>query len=69
MEITAIVLSCDRYIKLADHMITNYQKIWSGNPFIFRLPYEHYPHELKEKHGDKIELIHVPECNSKIRVS
>ena len=65
----AIVLSCDKYIKFADHMITTYQNIWSSNPFIFRLPYENYPHYLKEKYGNKVELIHVPGSNQKIKLT
>lgn len=53
----AIVLTCDKYIRLADHMIHTYQRIWPDNPFQFRVPYGEYPHFLKEKYGEKIELI------------
>jgi len=52
----AIVLTCDKYIKFADHMIYTYQKLWSSNPFTFRVPYGDYPENLA-KYGDKVELI------------
>lgn len=54
---SAIVLSCDQYHPLADHMIESYQRIWPNNPFEFRVPYQKYPKFLKVKYGDKIELI------------
>ncbi len=52
----AIVLTCDKYIKFADHMIYTYQKLWPSNPFTFRVPYDNYPENLA-KYGDKVELI------------
>ncbi|WP_249267850.1 hypothetical protein RVR34_16365 [Microcystis aeruginosa FBCC-A68] len=52
----AIVLTCDKYIKFADHMIYTYQKWWPSNPFTFRVPYGDYPENLA-KYGDKVELI------------
>jgi hypothetical protein len=60
----AIVLTCDKYIKFADHMIYTYQKLWPSNPFTFRVPYDNYPENLA-KYGDKVELIPM-DC-SKIR--
>lgn len=53
----AIVLTCDKYVNLVDHMIHTYQKIWPSNHFKFRIPYQNYPHFLHNKYGDKIELI------------
>ena len=52
----AIVLTCDKYIKFADHMIYTYQKWWPSNPFTFRVPYGDYPENLA-KYGDKVQLI------------
>ena len=58
----AIVLSCDRYIKLAEHMIRTYQHLWPENPFQFIIPYNHnYPQDLKEKFDDKVEFIKTKE--------
>lgn len=56
----AIVLSCDKYHPTADHMIRTYQHLWPENPFIFRVPYQKYPNQLKEQHGNNIELIQTP---------
>ena len=53
----AIVLTCDKYISITDHMLYTYQKLWSSNPFNFRIPYQTYPQFLKNKYGEKIELI------------
>ena len=53
----AIVLSCDKYVKITDHMIHTYQKLWPSNSFTFRVPYADYPYFLKDKYGEKIELI------------
>lgn len=54
----AIVLTCDKYLFLADHMIDSYQRHWSTNPFTFRVPYgEEYPQFLKKKYGEKVKLI------------
>ena len=56
----AIVLTCDKYLQLADHTIYSYQKVWPDNPFRFRVPYgsdRDYAYYLKEKYGEKIELI------------
>ena len=53
----AIVLTYDKYHPIAEHMIECYNKLWPDNPFIFRIPYQKYPYLLKEKYGEKIELI------------
>ncbi|NER39631.1 MAG: hypothetical protein F6J93_37800 [Oscillatoria sp. SIO1A7] len=56
----AIVLTYDRYVKVLDHTLHTYQNLWPSNPFTFRVPYQVYPHFLKEKYGDKIELVASP---------
>lgn len=53
----AIVLTCDKYIQLTNHMIHKYQQLWPNNPFCFHVPYQNYPKFLQEKYGDKINLI------------
>jgi hypothetical protein len=55
----AITLTCDKYIKLVDHMIFTYEKVWPSHPFTFRVPYENYPKFLAEKYQDKVELIQL----------
>ncbi len=37
-KIPAIVLTCQKYIPLAAHMMDCYQSLWPDHPFVFRLP-------------------------------
>lgn len=57
-----IVLSFDRYLPMVDLMIHSYQKLWPGNPFQFRVPYQKYPRFLAEKYGEKVELVQTREA-------
>jgi hypothetical protein len=36
----AIVLTCDRYRAVTDHMISRYAKLWPDHPFRFRVPHQ-----------------------------
>jgi len=36
----AIVLTCDRFRAVTDHMIFKYAQLWPGHPFRFRVPYQ-----------------------------
>jgi hypothetical protein len=36
----AIVLTCDRYRALTEHMIHCYNDVWSRHPFLFCVPYQ-----------------------------
>jgi hypothetical protein len=36
----AVVLSCDRYRCMTEHMILQYEKLWPDHPFVFRIPYQ-----------------------------
>jgi hypothetical protein len=36
----AIVLSCDRFRAVTDHMIFKYAQVWPGHPFRFRVPFQ-----------------------------
>lgn len=36
----AIVLSCDRFRTVTDHMIFKYAQLWPDHPFRFRVPYQ-----------------------------
>jgi hypothetical protein len=57
----AIVLSCDRYHKITNHMITTYQDLWPSNKLKFVIPYnEKYPQFLEDNWGDKVEFIKTP---------
>jgi hypothetical protein len=36
----AIVMTCDRYRALTEHMILQYAKVWPEHPFVFMVPYQ-----------------------------
>jgi hypothetical protein len=36
----AIVLTCDRYRAVTEHMIHKYKELWPDHPFVFRIPYQ-----------------------------
>jgi hypothetical protein len=36
----AIVLTCDRYRAVTEHMILQYERLWPDHPFVFRIPYQ-----------------------------
>lgn len=54
----AIVMSCDVYHCMAEHMILKYESLWPGNPFVFRVSWnDQYPNHLENRFGKKIEPI------------
>lgn len=54
----AIVLTCDNFHAITNHMIHAYNQLWPDHPFIFRVPYNgKYPLWLKEKYVNSIELV------------
>lgn len=57
----AIVLSCDKYRPITNHMILTYQKLWPTNNLKFLVPWnDYYPVAMKEEYGNKIELVNTP---------
>ena len=52
----AIVLTCDKYLALAEHMIFQYDKLWPGHAFRFRIAYQ----KLKGKDSYKLEYKKTP---------
>jgi len=39
----AIVLTCDRYRAITEHMMLKYEEVWPDHPFQFRIPYQDLP--------------------------
>ncbi len=58
----SIVLSCDKYHPMTNHMVLTYQKLWPSNKFQFLIPWnETKPEWMEEKYGkNKINLINTP---------
>ena len=36
----AIILTCDRYRAITEHMMLKYRELWPDHPFTFRIPYQ-----------------------------
>jgi len=36
----AIILTCDRYRAITEHMMLKYSELWPDHPFTFRIPYQ-----------------------------
>ena len=52
----AIVLTCDRYRAVTEHMILKYDQLWPDHPFVFRIPYQ----ELGGNSTDRREYVKTP---------
>ena len=52
----AIVLTCDRYRAVTEHMILQYEKLWPDHPFVFRVPYQN----LTGTPGNRAEYVQTP---------
>ena len=52
----AIVLTCDRYRAVTEHMILQYEKLWPNHPFVFRIPFQ----ELGGNATEKIDYVQTP---------
>ncbi|HZS65360.1 MAG TPA: hypothetical protein VFA53_12825 [Xanthobacteraceae bacterium] len=52
----AIVLTCDRYRAMTDHMILQYERLWPDHPFRFRIPFQ----DLGGENSDRREYVKSP---------
>jgi hypothetical protein len=59
--IPAIVLTCQRHIPIAEHMIDRYHAKWPGHSFRFRLPDCSASRALANRAGQRIELVKTGE--------
>ncbi len=55
-KIKAIVLTCDRYRAITEHMIFQYDRLWPGHPFVFQIPYQ----ELGGTDTDRTKYLTAP---------
>jgi len=55
-KIKAIVLTCDRYRAITDHMIFQYGRLWPDHPFVFRVPYQ----QLGGVATDRVQYLAAP---------
>ena len=59
--IPAIVLTCQKYVPLAEHMIDRYAAVWPDHPFVFRLPDGAAAREMAPRHTGRVELVPTAE--------
>jgi hypothetical protein len=52
----AIVLTCDKYRAMTEHMILQYERLWPEHPFQFRIPYQNF----RDKDSDRRQYIKTP---------
>lgn len=55
-DMKALVLTCDRYRAITEHMILKYDQLWPDHPFVFRIPYQ----ELSGSANDRWEYVRTP---------
>src|SRR5437764_10740930 len=55
-KMKAIVLTCDRYRAVTEHMMLQYEKLWPDHPFNFRIPFQ----ELGGTNTKRIEYVKTP---------
>jgi hypothetical protein len=55
-KIKAIVLTCDRYRAITEHMIFQYDRLWPDHPFVFQVPYQ----ELGGVDTDRVKYLGAP---------
>lgn len=66
-SIYAIVLTCQRYAPLAEHMINCYQRIWPENPFKFVLPDGQPMQDVASRLGSRVILRETAEGDQRGR--
>jgi hypothetical protein len=52
----ALVLTCDRYRAITEHMILQYDRVWPVYPFVFHIPYQ----ELRGSDTDRRKYLKTP---------
>lgn len=60
-HIPAIVLTCQKYVPLAEHMIDRYAAVWPEHPFVFRLPDGAAARLMAPRHPGRVQLVPTAE--------
>jgi hypothetical protein len=55
-KVKAIVLTCDRYRAITEHMIFQYDRLWPDHPFVFHVPYQ----ELGGADTERVKYLTAP---------
>lgn len=57
----AIVLTCQKYMPIAEHMIDRYDALWRDHPFVFRLPEGDASRSMAARHPGRIDVVPTDE--------
>jgi hypothetical protein len=55
-KIKAIILTCDRYRAITQHLIFKYEQLWPDHPFVFYVPYQ----ELGGSDSSRVHYVSAP---------
>lgn len=55
-KIKAIVLTCDRYRAMTEHLIFQYTRLWPDHPFVFYVPFQ----QLGGTDNDRVRYLTAP---------
>src|SRR6266508_3465098 len=55
-KMKAIVLTCDRYRAITEHVIFQYDRLWPDHPFVFQVPYQ----ELGGTDSERVKFLTAP---------
>lgn len=56
-RIPAIVMTCQRYVPITEHMIDRYDAAWPGHPFEFRVPDGAAARAIEPRHRGRVVLV------------
>lgn len=57
----AIVLTCQRHVPFAEHLVDAYEQRWPNHPLVFRIPDGSAARGVAERHPDRVQLISTAE--------
>lgn len=64
---TAIVLTCQKHVPIAEHMIDRYDAVWPDHPFVFRLPEGDASRSMAARHPGRVEVVPTDEGDGRGR--
>ena len=67
-RIVAVVLSHQRSMPVADHMIGRYEALWPGHPFVFRLPAGPAADLVADRRPGLVETVAIPGGDGRGRI-
>lgn len=57
----AIVLTCQRHVPFAEHLLDTYDELWPHHPLVFRIPDGSAARQVAERHAGRVQLVPTAE--------